>query len=101
MNEQEAEEQGTFLKGALDALRNLANDLEKQRLEAWVQHTKLVLLRNETRKISDQISEYFGLEGNESSAKKLSNGQKFVKALKEEAFDELSDKEKEEIKRGN
>ena len=101
MNEQEAEEQGTFLKGALGALENLAHDIEKQRLEAHLLENKLVGLKAEAYKIRGEIEKYFGLEGKQPSAKILSNGQKYVKALKEEAFDELSEEEKEEIKRGN
>jgi len=100
-SEEDAEEQGTFLKGALGALQNLANDIEKQRLEAHLLENKLVGLRAEAYKIRAQIRDYFGLEGEEPSSKTLTNAQKFVKALKEEAFDELSEQEKEEIKRGN
>ncbi len=79
MNEQEAEEQGTFLKGALGALENLANDIEKQRLEAHVLENKLVGLREETKKIRNQINAYFGVMN----------------------FNTLTKAEKEEIKRGN
>ena len=63
MNEQEAEEQGTFLKGALGALENLAHDIEKQRLEVHVLENKLAELRSETYKIRGQINDYFGKEG--------------------------------------
>jgi len=78
-SEQEAEEQGTFLKGALGALQNLASDIEKQRLEAHVLENKLVGLRAEAYKIRAQIRDYFGLE----------------------EFDTLTKEEQEEIKRGN
>lgn len=100
-SEQDAEEEGTFLKGALGALANLASDIEKQRLEAHVLETKLAGLRAEVCKIVDEIVKYFGLEGEEPSSKELTNEQKYVKALKEEAFDELTETEKEEIMRGN
>jgi len=101
MCEEEAEEQGTFLKGALGALANLASDIEKQRLEAHVLENKLVGLRAEAYKIRAQIRDYFGMEGDKPSAKAPTNAQKYVKALKEEAFDELSEEEKEETRRGN
>lgn len=101
MNEQEAEEQGTFLKGALGALANLASEIEKRRSEACLLNLKLSSLVSETYKIREEIEKYFGLEGDKPSSKTLTNAQKYVKALKEEAFDELSEEEKEEIKRGN
>ncbi len=63
MNEQEAEEQSTFLKGALGALRNLADDIEKQRLEVFVVANKLKTLRQEAYKIHNEIGQYFGMEG--------------------------------------
>ena len=61
--EEEAEEQGTFLKAALGALANLAGEIEKQRLEAHVLENKLVLLRGEAYKIREQIRDYFGMGG--------------------------------------
>ena len=63
MNEQEAEEQGTFLKGLLGALDGLASDVEKQRLEAHLLENKLVLLRGEAYRISGEVAKYFNLEG--------------------------------------
>jgi len=63
MNEDKAMEQGTFLKGALGALEDLASDIEKQRVEAHVLENKLVLLRAEAYKIRAQIRAYFGMEG--------------------------------------
>jgi len=101
LSESEMEAQGTFLKGALGALHNLSSDIEKQRLEVHVLENKLIGLGLEVDKISNEIEKYFGLEGELPSSKELSNAQKYVKALEEEAFDELSEQEKEEIKRGN
>jgi len=83
MSEQEMEEQGTFLKGALGALRNLANDIEKQRLEAHLLETKLVGLRSEVYKIADQIEKYFGLEDSKDTSG----------ALTEEEMKEIADEE--------
>ena len=79
MNEQEAEEQGTFLKGALGALANLASDIEKQRLQAYLLENHLVCLKAEAYKIREEIEKYFGLE----------------------EFDTLTKEEQDEIKRGN
>ena len=100
-SEEEAEEQGTFLKGALGALQNLGSDIEKQRLEAHVLENKLVGLRAEVYKIADEIVKYFGLEGEEPSAKELTKAEKEQIALEEAQFDAYTDEEKEEIKRGN
>ena len=63
MNEQEAEEQGTFLKGAFGALEDLACDIEAQRLSAYVIEKRLTNLVIDTRKISKQIEDYFGRGG--------------------------------------
>ena len=60
-SEQDMEEEGTFLKGALGALQNLGSDIEKQRLEAYMIGNKLIGLREETKKIRNQINAYFGV----------------------------------------
>ena len=100
-SEQEAEEQGTFLKGALGALQNLASDIEKQRLEAHVLENKLVGLRAEAYKIADEIVKYFGTEGDKPSSEEYTEEESAELEREERNFNALSKKEKEEIKRGN
>ena len=100
-SEQDMEEEGTFLKGALGALANLANDIEKQRLEAHVLETKLAGLRSEVYKIADEIVNYFGLEGDKPSSEEWTEAEKKEIAREEAEFDARTDAESDEIRRGN
>ena len=83
MNEKEAEEQGTFLKGAIGALETLASDIEDVRLDAHVLEMNLVARRREAHKIRDQIKAYFGTQ----DCKDTSG------ALTEEEMKEIADEE--------
>ena len=69
MNEQEAEEECAFIKGALGALETLASDIEDIRLDAHVLEMNIVARRREAYKIRDEIKKYFGMEGNKPSSK--------------------------------
>ena len=100
-SEEEAEEQGTFLKGALGALQNLGSDIEKQRLEAHVLETKLIGLRAEVYKIADEIVKYFGLEEQNSYTKEWTKEEKDEYRREEEQADAQREAELDEIKRGN
>ena len=83
LSEQEVEEQGTFLKGAIGALRSLSSDIEKQRLEAHLLENKLLGLERELNTISDKIQDYFGTQ----DCKDTSG------ALTEEEMKEIADEE--------
>jgi len=94
-SEQDAEEEGTFLKGALGALANLASDIEKQRLEAHLLENKLVGLRAEAYKIRGEIERYFGLEGEQPSSKEWTKEEMEEIRREEAEFDAQAEEESE------
>jgi len=100
-SEQDMEEEGTFLKGALGALQNLASDIEKQRLEAHVLETKLIGLRAEAYKIADEIVKYYGLEGEQPSSKEWTKEEMEEIRREEAELDAQIEADNEEMERVN